>query len=120
MRGLGPKGPLFVTKWVKNGVLTGELGPKGPLSGVPHPPKIESGYGPDSNYNRVSQKCACVVNRVALVIQRVYRKGFKCTKIFYSSNTSNTCLHISHILNYGNNILLMKQSWRYDLKLVEN
>ena len=22
------------------------LGPKGPLSGIPHPPKIESGYGP--------------------------------------------------------------------------
>ena len=25
-----------------------EVGPKGPLSGVPHPPKIESGYGPGS------------------------------------------------------------------------
>ncbi len=46
MRGLGPKGPLFVTKWFKSGILTGELGPKGPLSGVPHPPKIKSGYGP--------------------------------------------------------------------------
>ena len=46
MRGLGPKDPLFVTKWAKNGVLRGGLGPKGQLSGVPHPPKIESGYGP--------------------------------------------------------------------------
>ena len=44
--GLGPKGPLFVTKWVTNGVLTGELGPKGALFGVPHPPKIESVHGP--------------------------------------------------------------------------
>ena len=41
-----PKGPLFATKWAKNGVLWGRLGPKGPLSEVPHSPKIESGYGP--------------------------------------------------------------------------
>ncbi len=40
-----PKGRLFATKWAKNGVLWGGLGPKGPLSGVPHPPNIESGYG---------------------------------------------------------------------------
>ncbi len=45
--GLGPKGPLFVTKWDKNVFLFFlrlGLGPKGSLSGVPHPPKIESGY----------------------------------------------------------------------------
>ena len=47
MRGLGPKGPLFVTKWAKNEVLRERLGPKGPLSGVPHPTKIESGCGPE-------------------------------------------------------------------------
>ncbi len=46
MRKLSPKGRLFVTKWAKNGVLLGGLGPKGSLSGIPHPPKIESGYRP--------------------------------------------------------------------------
>ncbi len=54
MRGLGP---LFVTKWAQNGVLRGGLGPKGPLSGVPHPPpKIESGYGPVPKRNILRRK----------------------------------------------------------------
>ncbi len=45
-----PKGPLFGTNLAKNGVLRGRFGPKGPLSGVPHPIKIEPGYGP-ATYN---------------------------------------------------------------------
>ena len=45
-QGVGPKGQLFVTKWAKMGFMRG-LGPNGPLSGAPHPPKIESGNGPD-------------------------------------------------------------------------
>ncbi len=51
MRRLDPKGPLFVTKWDKNGGFMRGLGP---LSGVPHPPKIESGYGPANDDFTVS------------------------------------------------------------------
>ncbi len=54
--GLGQKGPLFAIKLAKNGVLWGGLGPKGSHSGVPHPPppQIESGYGPDVLYQWTS------------------------------------------------------------------
>ncbi len=60
------KGPLFATKWAKNEVLWGGLGPKGPLSGVPHPPKIESGYGPAFLFTaHVGYSKALWKNRVA-------------------------------------------------------
>ncbi len=36
---------IFHSRIKKLGFMRG-LGPKGPLSGVPHPTKIESGYGP--------------------------------------------------------------------------
>ena len=48
---IGPKGLLFFLpqSGLKNRGFMRGLGPKGPLSGVPQPPKIHSGYGPGSH-----------------------------------------------------------------------
>ena len=54
--GLGQKSPLFVTKWVKNGVLTEELGPNGSLSGVPDPLKSSLATGLNSSFMEIKSE----------------------------------------------------------------